>query len=95
MNIEVFPDYCSTGLWDADTGCSLDAASIYDELDLFAQGLFAGLFQWNWVWELSEDTFSDAGPGLALWKECGTKLVAALNAHYAGEHTFLYRTDLL
>jgi hypothetical protein len=93
MNFEVFPDYCSTGLWDADTGWSIDADSICDELDLFAQGLFAGLYQWNWVWEMSEDTFSDTG--LALWKEAGAKLVVALNMHYAGQHTFVYRTDLL
>lgn len=96
MNFEVFPDYCSTGLWDADSRRSIDWQDIDpDAVDHVAQGLLAGVTQWNWLGELfmAENKVSDLG--LGRWRSDGAKLVAALNAHYAGEHTFLYRTDLL
>ena len=96
MKIEVFPDYCSTGLWCAETGTSLDPLDIDPTPeDVIARGLFAGLRQWHWLWEfwVSESRLSETAT--TIWSSDGAKIVAALNKHYAGKHTFIYRKDLL
>lgn len=91
MNIDVFPEYLSTGLWDSETR----ANTCLESEDPIRRGLLAGIGQWHWLWEalVAENRLSDFG--LSMWKEDGARLVEALNLAYAGEHTFVYRTDLL
>lgn len=94
MNIEIFPDYCSTALWDQETRCSIDVTEIDPTSDdTVAQALFAGLRQWHWIWEYFLEGASESA--LATWRNDGAAIVAALNQHYAGTHTFIYRKDLL
>ena len=96
MKIEVFPDYCSTGLWCAETGTSLDPLDIGLALgDTTAMGLFSGLRQWHWTWEFVVEEGKLTQQGLDSWRDDGADLVAALNKHYSGTHTFIYRKDLL
>ena len=96
MNIEVFPDYMSTGLWDVYTRSSLSTEDIIvGGLDTVAAGLFAGLQQWHWVWEFLI-TEGRLRPGaVSAWAYDGARLVDALNKHYKNRHCFIYRTDLL
>ena len=96
MKLEVFPDYCSTGLWNTETRVSVDPAEVGSiENDAVALGLFAGLRQWHWMWEfmVCESRLSDTATD--SWANDGAALVGALNKHYAGKHTFMYCTDLL
>jgi hypothetical protein len=96
MNIEVFPDYCSTGLWDAETRASIDPSEVDPTAcDAIAQALFAGLRQWHWTWEYMFTQYRFSDTTARIWASDGASIVAGLNAHYAGVHAFNYRTDLL
>lgn len=96
MNLEIFPDYCSTGMWHTETRASVDEVEIDPTAsDAIAQALFAGLRQWHWMWEfmITEHKLSDTA--VEVWASDGAVLTAALNKHYNGVHTFVYRDDLL
>lgn len=96
MKVEVFPDYCSTGLWCAETGINLDPLDLsLRPDDVTALGLFSGLRQWHWLWEFCVNESRLSQQGTDSWIDDGAAIVAALNKHYLGVHTFIYRRDLL
>lgn len=91
MRIEVFPDYCSTGLWDTESRANIDPESS----GVSDPALLLALKYWHWTWEflVVNDTLS--AHAVQTWVQDGAQLVKLLNERYAGVHEFVYRSDLL
>lgn len=79
--IRVFPDYCSSGLWDVE-GVNLDEAGF--ETVLGTSNLLA-LKYWHNIWEFEIACFDDSEKPrvseeyIKEWDEDGQKLVEQFN----------------
>jgi len=95
--IELFPDYCSTGLWEPGGGCNLDPA----ELGI-SQSLQMLLKYWHKYWELNleNDVWTDKADrppdpywrkrAIAIWVADSYEL-ARLLTNDSDKYTFQYK----
>lgn len=86
--VEVFPDYCSTGLWDRRTHINLDESSISGHVP---KHMLIALKYWHLVWELRVDSNNWTSCSLHAieWESDGIKLVEAMNS-IQREFLFVY-----
>ena len=87
--IEVFPDWCSSGLWYEDGNADPEGLGI-DDL-----GIILALQYWHWFWEFN---IGDSGAededckvseyGIKQWEEDGQKIVDVLNEKYGDKYFF-------
>lgn len=87
--IKVFPDYCSSGLWD-ERGCNCSP----DEFKI-SSGLQIGLEYWHDYWESNLVQWDDDGELVNVdvrywnkWRQDGRTLIDAMNAENS-EFTFV------
>lgn len=80
--IKVFPDYCSSGLWEAETGVNL---SEHKFEDLLGKSNLLALKYWHCLWEFNIACFADneqpkaSERFIAEWNEDGKELVKQFN----------------
>lgn len=94
--VRVFPDYCSSGLWD-ENGCNMWAE---DFLGLLSESDLMALKYWHEAWEfllmdgsLEEPPVQKMSDSyVARWSEDGKALVERFNKQQ-NEFTFIYEGD--
>ena len=91
LNINVFCTYTSTGLWDAETGRSIEPEEIADDVSPI---LLLALKLWHEIWEYAILPDVDRGPRMSKmycerWQEYGKFLVMEMNATQ-GHYNFVY-----
>lgn len=85
---KVFPDYCSTGLWDSETGVNEDIPK-YVPIQLAIM-----LRMWHELWEfaIADDVFTPKSKMstqyIDRWNDDGRYIVYLLNA--LGSDTYIY-----
>lgn len=86
MQIKVFPDHCSTGLWNTASHGNIDPELV----GICDPALLLALKYWHWTWEhlLIEGRLSQRAA--QSWLRDGEQLTALLNERYRGQHEFIY-----
>lgn len=74
IKIRMFPDYCSSGLWEWEVrGHNLEP----DELGV-SKGLQIALKYWHWYWEMVPSDKKMPEPYLTHWKKEAEELAALM-----------------
>ncbi len=97
----VFPDYCSTGLWNSEDDLEAPFANTEPEKYLSVAECLS-LKYWHWTWEflIANDCMEENGKphlsetGIKIWFDDGKKLVDFLNEKYQGKYLFEYEVNL-
>jgi hypothetical protein len=90
--IKVFPDYCSSGLWE--DGANIDKS----EFDgMVPETALIALKYWHWIWEVCQDddynlTFSPRWH--RQWWEDGKDIIDCLNRHTEHFHDIQFIYDV-
>lgn len=84
--IKVFPDYCSTGLWDKETGANIDVPRyVSDELRI-------ALKYWHDNWEFFITPGSCSPLYYLRWQDDGRTLTKRLNSYLVDEYEYIPST---
>ena len=89
--ITIYPDYCSSGLWDED-GASMCESAMEG---IISEELMMLLKYWHWTWEFfinDEEVLPKASnEAKMIWYEDGQKIVEAFNKCLTNvTHKFVY-----
>lgn len=91
MRIKVFPDHCSSGLWNEETYGNIDPP---ESVGISDPALLLALKYWHWTWEFLLIEGKLTRRAAETWLKDGEMLVALLNERYTGIHNFTYRANL-
>lgn len=90
--IRVFPDYCSSGLWEHPHGANLDESDVEH---VVPKVIMIALKYWHRTWEGSEEYWTDHVDSKAVqryveqWQQDGKDIVQAMN-ECQDEFEFIY-----